>query len=271
MIRTLLRRIWACWELTMNESTLVRHGIQREVIDMRPLFLLTSVLIVGVLLAPNHVHGQKKPTTRTIVGAISAFECGDNCYLTITDDKGKAHVGLCAARTCDAWNDETEIPQSEKGKRVKVTVGKGNQYDGSGRLVGKMDAFTTIQFLAISSAAKNANSISGVYRSGTYGTLVLKEIGTGDPRSFTFKIDLATNFCSGGIEGTADWITKTKAESRVKNDLYDASNEYDAPFCELTFVFAGKKIFVDVKNEAGCTSFHGVRGCSFGGVTFLKR
>jgi|CXWL01.1.fsa_nt_gi hypothetical protein len=124
---------------------------------MKILLILTSVAVVIFLVGPDTVEGQNKNATRTIAGTISGFECGDNCYLTITDDKGKVHSGLCAARACDAWNDETVMPEGYKGKRVKVTVGRGTQYDGSGRVAGKMDAFTKIQFLpetqAISSSA----------------------------------------------------------------------------------------------------------------------
>jgi UDP-galactopyranose mutase len=46
-------------------------------------------LIVLFIAAPNKVLAQKTKTVRTIEGKISDYECGDNCYLTIIDKKGK--------------------------------------------------------------------------------------------------------------------------------------------------------------------------------------
>jgi hypothetical protein len=90
----------------------------------------------------------KSKAAKTIEGTISGYECGDNCYLTITDQKGKEHTGLCTAHPlCTRWNAEVMMPDSYKGKRVKVTIGKGTQLDGSGNVMGPMDAFTRIQFL----------------------------------------------------------------------------------------------------------------------------
>lgn len=84
---------------------------------------------------------------RILEGTISGYECGDNCYLIITDKKGKKHTGLCHATFCNAsWAWQT-MPARYKGKRVRVTVGKGTQIDGEGDVMDTMDAFTKIQFL----------------------------------------------------------------------------------------------------------------------------
>ena len=113
---------------------------------MKTLFILASIMIVLFLAAPNKADAQKRTTVRTLVGTITVFDCGDNCYLTITDSKGKEHVGLCAARPlCTKWNANTAMPNSYKGKRVTVTVGKGKQYNGAGQVMGTMDAFITIR------------------------------------------------------------------------------------------------------------------------------
>jgi hypothetical protein len=114
---------------------------------MKNLFILVTVMAVLFIAAPNKVMAQKAKAVRIIEGTISEYSCGDNCYLTITDKKGKKHEGLCTAPLCSAWNDKTEMPKSYKGKRVKVTVGKGTQYDGAGNVMGKMDAFIKIQLL----------------------------------------------------------------------------------------------------------------------------
>jgi hypothetical protein len=39
------------------------------------------------------------------------------------------------------------MPNSFIGKKVKVTVGRGNQVDGSGNIMGEMDAFDKIDML----------------------------------------------------------------------------------------------------------------------------
>ncbi|UOG90940.1 MAG: SH3 domain-containing protein [Candidatus Thiothrix sulfatifontis] len=86
-------------------------------------------------------------TGKTLVGVIASYECGDNCYLTITDKQGVPHSGLCSAPLCDAWNEVAEMPAKFKNKKVKATVGTGTQYDGSGNVMGEMDAFETLTLL----------------------------------------------------------------------------------------------------------------------------
>ncbi|QLQ32225.1 MAG: hypothetical protein HZT40_12220 [Candidatus Thiothrix singaporensis] len=54
---------------------------------------------------------------RSLTGTITGFECGDNCYLSIRDQQGADHTGLCAAPLCDDWNNAAAIPDSLKGKR----------------------------------------------------------------------------------------------------------------------------------------------------------
>ena len=88
-----------------------------------------------------------KTTSKSLTGKIAAYECGDNCYLTIKDSQGTEHSGLCTASACDKWNENAEMPNSFIGKKVKVTVGRGNQVDGSGNIMGEMDAFDKIDML----------------------------------------------------------------------------------------------------------------------------
>jgi uncharacterized protein len=97
----------------------------------------------------------EKPATKPVKtsggkrlqGVISSYDCGDNCYLTITDAKGADHIGLCSAPTCDSWNEVAEMPASFKNKPVEVVIGKGTQYDGGGNVMGEMDAFEEVIFL----------------------------------------------------------------------------------------------------------------------------
>ena len=81
---------------------------------------------------------------QTIAGTISAFDCGDNCYLTIETKSGK-EVGLCIAKACEPWNDSAEIPKSLIGKKIKAAIGIGEQFDGSGTSQGRMLAFGTLK------------------------------------------------------------------------------------------------------------------------------
>ncbi len=245
---------------------------------MKTLFILAGVMVILFLAAPNKAEAQKRTAVKTLVGTISGFDCGDNCYLTITDKNGKEHVGLCMARPlCTKWNAATAMPDSYKGKRVRVTIGKGKQYNDAGQVMSTMDAFMRIQFLAEPQSVKSPTatnipiSFSGIYKSGNYGNLILKEIGTIYPKPFNFKIHLARNDCEGSIEGTANWINDNTASSKVKNDLYDANNKYDAPYCQLSFIFTGKKVLVKEESLYGCTNFHGVHGCEFDGEAFSKR
>ena len=80
-------------------------------------------------------------------GTIKGYECGDNCYLTITDASGEEQTGLCVAPECEKWNEEAAMPESEVGRRVAVTTGTDVQVDGSGTVMGEMMSFRTIEFL----------------------------------------------------------------------------------------------------------------------------
>lgn len=83
-----------------------------------------------------------------LTGKISEFQCGDNCYLTITDPVGKPHVALCAAPECEEWNREGQMPASFRGKSVEAKINHdGIQLDGEGTEVGRFDAVEKLSFL----------------------------------------------------------------------------------------------------------------------------
>lgn len=86
-------------------------------------------------------------SAKTLEGRIVRYECGDNCYLTVRDAAGKAHTGLCSAPQCAAWNEKAEMPKRFIGQSVRVTVGKGKQFDGEGNVMGTTDAYPKIEFL----------------------------------------------------------------------------------------------------------------------------
>jgi hypothetical protein len=66
-----------------------------------------------------------------VKGKIKAFDCGDNCYLTIATKTGD-EVGLCVAPECEPWNNDAVIPDKLIGKTVEAVIGIGERYDGSG-------------------------------------------------------------------------------------------------------------------------------------------
>lgn len=80
----------------------------------------------------------------TVSGTIKAYECGDNCYLTIATEAGEELVGLCAASACDPWNEEAAMPDAMVGKSVTVTVEMGQQVDGEGNVMGEFPSFVTV-------------------------------------------------------------------------------------------------------------------------------
>jgi hypothetical protein len=108
-------------------------------------FLGVSLLIAFCL--NNPVHAQKN---KTMIGTVMAFECGDNCYLTIVDEQGQDHQALCSdTSVCDKIMNNIDDPNlaGYKRKLVKATIGQGKQFDGAGNVMGTMDAFIKIQLL----------------------------------------------------------------------------------------------------------------------------
>lgn len=123
----------------MRHANAIRHRIveltsERLVVEWVPMWDGTRGTLT--FLRPKGVEGR-----------ISHFDCGDNCYLTITDEQGKEYTGLCLAAICNEWNGAAAMPDRFKAEKVRVVIGKGTQYDGEGKVMGTHDAFTTIQLL----------------------------------------------------------------------------------------------------------------------------
>lgn len=106
-------------------------------------FLLTWLIFLGTAQAAS----KPKPA-KTITGTINDFESADNFYLTIVDPQGKRHTALCLADLCEEFMMAAdENLGGYKGKKVRVTLGTGQQVDGSGQIMGAMEAFTQIELL----------------------------------------------------------------------------------------------------------------------------
>ena len=105
----------------------------------------TLLVVVAPLMLP--VAGSAALSAdMTVSGTIAGYECGDNCYLTITSATAEELVGLCAAPECQAWNEVAEMPRDLVGRKVTVTVGVGMQFDAGGNAMGEMPAFEEIEF-----------------------------------------------------------------------------------------------------------------------------
>ena len=110
--------------------------------------LILAALPALLLAAPAQAKPtQSKPARPVeVVGVIAAFDCGDNCYLTIKKADGEEVYALCHAPQCAPWVDEQAIPKQMIGRKVTATLGKGKQIDGGGNEQGEMEAFTKLKF-----------------------------------------------------------------------------------------------------------------------------
>ena len=110
-----------------------------------PTKVFSAAFLLSILfMASGNVYAKSK--TRTITGRIVSYDCGDNCYLTIKDSKGKEHSGLCSAAVCQKWNEAVEMPERYKGDMVRIQVGTDWRYDDGGNRRDKMDSFQKIDF-----------------------------------------------------------------------------------------------------------------------------
>jgi hypothetical protein len=81
-----------------------------------------------------------------ISGAITGYECGDNCYLTILTTDGEEIMALCVADACQPWNEVAALPPELLGAEVEVVLGTGTQTDASGNNMGDFPAFLDVAF-----------------------------------------------------------------------------------------------------------------------------
>ena len=105
------------------------------------------ILSIGLLLSGIFNLSIGHTADNLIEGTISEYICGDNCYLTIVDKNGEEHGGLCGAALCEKWNEAGDMPVQFKGRAVRVTVGKGYQYDGEGNVMDEVDEFKKVDLL----------------------------------------------------------------------------------------------------------------------------
>ena len=76
---------------------------------------------------------EYKPVT------LNGFECGDNCYLELTEGiEGAApRTVLCTARQCADWQAAGRLPADLRNAGARVKFGGANQVDGSGTVMAR--------------------------------------------------------------------------------------------------------------------------------------
>lgn len=101
----------------------------------------------GLAVAATLVFGTATALAagKPVEGRIVSFECGDNCYLTLTTDAGAKVEALCGVGPCETWLETAEMPASFVGRRVIGTLGQGMRYDGGGNKMGKFPSFETLK------------------------------------------------------------------------------------------------------------------------------
>lgn len=70
---------------------------------------------------------------------LSGFECGDNCYLELTEGvEGAApRKVLCTARLCADWRDAGRLPARLRNTRATAKFGRADQVDGAGNVMAR--------------------------------------------------------------------------------------------------------------------------------------
>jgi hypothetical protein len=107
--------------------------------------MLRSIVFTTAAAIALHT-GAASACADTAQAKIKSFECGDNCYLTITNDKGSDETGLCTAEVCQEWNTNSAMPDEMVGRTIEVKMGVGKQYDSAGNLMGESPSFEKILF-----------------------------------------------------------------------------------------------------------------------------
>jgi len=89
-----------------------------------------AMFLMGFVIAGSPSHADDDDDV-WLSGAIKSFECGDNCWLTITQPDGQEETGMCVAKTCvPCWENQT-MPTTFVGKNVQVKLGVRWKVDGN--------------------------------------------------------------------------------------------------------------------------------------------
>jgi hypothetical protein len=102
----------------------------------------TPLAVIATLITSTPIYACDDTTQATI----KSFECGDNCYLTITGNDNVEVTGLCLAEVCTPWNEQAAMPDELIGRIIKLKTGVGQQVDSEGNLMGDFPSFEKILF-----------------------------------------------------------------------------------------------------------------------------
>lgn len=116
-------------------------NLRRTSFAVVALALGSGAAIATFVLASGAAFAAGKP----VEGRIVSFECGDNCYLTLTTDTGAKVEALCGVGPCEKWLETAEMPAAFVGRRVTGTLGQGMRFDGDGNKMGKFPSFETLK------------------------------------------------------------------------------------------------------------------------------
>ena len=68
---------------------------------------------------------------------LNGFECGDNCYLELTDamEGAAPRRVLCTARLCADWQSDGRLPVALRNRGVMAKFGRADQVDSTGTVM----------------------------------------------------------------------------------------------------------------------------------------
>ena len=168
---------------------------------------------------------EYKPVT------LNSFECGDNCYLELTEGvEGAAPAKLlCTARSCADWQQAGALPIALKNKGAKVKFGTTDQVDSAGNVMNRdVRAVVDLRIPAVSGQAASKGTASSKGGTGplplTRGVYVAKGTGCKSPANAGLRIWNGT-----GLSGSATRNCRPTIKSR-SGDTYKVSNS-----CENTY------------------------------------
>lgn len=173
---------------------------------------------------------EYKPVT------LNSFECGDNCYLELTERvEGAAPTKvLCTAGLCGDWQPEGHLPTALRNMAAEAKFGTANQVNGAREVVARdvravIDLRTpsadrpTADRLSRSSQAAGASSHARSLPLAR-GVYVAEGTGCRSPVNAGLRI-----WNGAGLSGSATRNCRTTIQSREGN-MFNVSNS-----CENTY------------------------------------
>jgi predicted small lipoprotein YifL len=90
------------------------------------------------------VNLKVQRSIKTVTGMLQGIEVGDNMYVKVKLADGTDATYLCGANQCQGWMEAGGLPGNLAGKTVTIDLGKGQQVDGEGTVMGEMDEALSI-------------------------------------------------------------------------------------------------------------------------------